>query len=314
MSVLTSGFLRSQPKYLPAEVPDAVNTTLAAQSAPAALFRYGTLAAGGRAYALGGLQLDSASGVVLSLSTDQASAPQLHTGAASLLSTAEDPPRVWHADFRDRMDLAAANPATSALSTWWATARIRILRPSVGLKLAQAGVWGPLDAGEIALARKFDLNGPAATGSRWLDFAGIRDRVYAPNVALAAVYGQTVTATSAPVSVVTVNAKQGEILVLRALAVSTGSGSDGLTVTAAVDEDAAFASWPAWGLGHGNPVPCFIQATQQIQLSLSSTAAFGTSATLAASIWHVRITPAIAAHLGQSAPVAVMDAVRAGVA
>jgi len=310
MSVLSSGFLRTQPKYLPAEVPDAVNVTLEPAAAPTPLFTYGTLATANRAYRLGGLTVPATAGVTLALSADTRSVPQLTSAAMALLPATEPPARTWDAHFRDRLSITAQNTTTAALGPWGATARIRILTPSVGLRAADPATWGPLSAGDQALATKFDLTGPLATGSRWLDFQGIRDRVYGPNVVLAATYGQSLTVTN-NTPAVTVSPRQGEVLVLRALAVSPGSGSDGLSVTAAIDEDAAFATWPAYGFG-GQPVPCFIQATEQIQLSLS--AVTGTTATLAALIWHVRITPAIAVRLHQPTSSAIADAVRAGVA
>lgn len=312
MSALTSGFLRRTPKYLPAEVPDAVSLSLAAQGAPQAIFQYGTLAADGRAYSLAGLATASTAGVNVAVTADGRGAAQLQSAAMALIPPTELPPRAWHADFHDRLQVTAANSTTAALSPWWALARIRILTPSIGLRLSQPGVWPALGAGDQALAAQFDLTGSASTGSRWLDFAGIRDRVYAPNIRMAAVYGKTVTATSAPTTVVQLSPGAGELLVLRALAVSPGSGSDGLTVTLGVDEDSAFAAWPAYGLGNGAPVGCFIQATEQITLSLSASSS--TSATLAASVWAVHITPAIAARLKQTVSVAVADAVRAGVA
>lgn len=312
MSALTSGFLRRTPKYLPAEVPDAVSLSLAAQGAPQAIFQYGTLATANRAYVLAGLSMASTAGVNVAVTADGRGAAQLQSAAVALLPATEPPPRLFHADFRDRLQVTAANTTTAALDPWWALARIRILTPSIGLRVGQPGVWPALGAGDQALATKFDLTGPGATGSRALDFAGIRDRVYAPHVRMAAVYGQAVTATSAPSTVVQLSPAAGEVLVLRAMAVSAGTGSDGLTVHLGVDEDSQFASWPAYGLGNGNPVGCFIQATETITLSLSATTSTG--ATLAASIWSVQITPAIAARLDQSVSTAVADAVRAGVA
>lgn len=310
MSVLTSGFLRQNPKYLPAEVPDAVNTTLAANSAPQSLFQYGTLRQAQRAYRLGGVALPTTAGVTLALSADTRVATPLTSAALALVGASDPPRRQWDAHFADRFALTAQNTTSAALDTYWATIRLRILTPSIGLRAADPATWGPLSAADQALATQFDLTGARATGSRWLDFEGIRDRVYAPNVVLAAVYGQQLTVTTSTPAL-TVSPKAGEILVLRALAVSPGTGSDGLTVTASIDEDAAFAAWPAYGFG-SQVVPCFIQATEQIQVSLSATTS--TTATVAALIWHVRITPAIAVRLRQQAPVAVQDAVRAGVA
>lgn len=312
MSVLTSGFLRRSPKYLPAEVPDVVSMSLAAQGAPTPIFQYGTLAAADRAYSLAGLTMATTAGVNIAVTADGRGAAQLQSAALALMPAVDPPSRVWHADFRDRLQVTAANATTAALNPWWALARIRILHPTIGLRVGQPGVWPALGAGDQDLATKFDLTGPAATGSRALDFAAIRDRVYAPHVRMAAVYGQAVTATAAPTTVIQLSPAAGELLVLRALAVTAGSGSDGLTVTLGVDEDSAFAAWPAYGLGNGTPVPCFIQATEQLTLSLSATAS--TAATLAASIWSVQIVPAIAARLGQRVSVAIADAVRAGVA
>lgn len=312
MSALTSGFLRRTPKYLPAEVPDAVTLSLPAQGAPQPVFSYGTLATADRAYALAGLTMASTAGVSVAITADGRGAAQLQSAALALMPPTDLPPRLTHADFRDRLQVTAANTTTAALNPWWALARIRILAPTIGLRLGQPGVWPALGAGDQALATKFDLTGPLATGSRALDFAAIRDRVYGPHVRMAAVYGQAVTATSTPTTVVQLSPAAGEVLVLRALAVTAGSGSDGLTVTLGVDEDSAFASWPAYGLGNGDPVGCFIQATEQITLSLSATTS--TAATLAASIWSVQITPAIAARLKQPVSTAVADAVRAGVA
>lgn len=307
MSVLTSGLFKSL-RHLPAVLPDAATVSLGANSVPTPIFSYPGLKATGRLISLMSLQQGGVSGIQWSVQADgQVLGP--YDAAAAALWDPSDPlhTMITRATVTGRLEVLAQNTTATAVDLLWSNASVLVQEPSIAEKLQYPSTF-PLTAGEKVLATKYGLaQNPALPKS----FREIIDTEYRPFVSSVVPLGKTLTTSSTLQAVATVTPNAGEMLVLTGLAVSPGSGSDGLTVQVGIDEDTSLLQLPAYGLGSGKPVFLFIPATQMIQIALSSTTAV--TASCSALVWHVRLTDAMRVRLGAITSGPVYDQVTAGV-
>ena len=312
-TTLNAGVLTQRLRYLPALVPDGTTiASLAVGGPPVAAFAYPSLNRQ-RLVTLRGLQHPNTAGVNLTVQADNyTSKPTDSTSSALWSAFNPTAGHVWDVGALNRLQVNAQNGTTAAVDNYWLAANLLVENPSVAQKIKWLGV-GSLTAAEVTLADNAKLLGTHPRGVLPRTFDWIRLNEYENQILDAIPAGQTLTvSTTTPTTFVQDSATGQEMLVLAGLAVSPGSGSDGLTVIISLDDDELSLQWPAFPLGSGKPMPMFLQAAKNVTISASATSA-GVTASLSALIWHVRLTEEIQVRLGQITSGAVYDKIASGV-
>lgn len=319
---LTTGFFKERVKAFPTLLPDATTIApLAAGAAAQQLFSYAGLASSGRLVTLRSLRYLSSAGVSIAVQADRFGTVPSDTVATSLLA-GPDPlagPLV-NAVAASNLSAILQNTSGAAVASYWANWSVLVDNPSVA-QLIKLGKAASLSASQQALAQKYGLAGATPRGVVPRTFEWIRDNEYKTQLVDVAPLGQTkdVPAGGVPILFAQDNAKAGEMLVLAGLIGSPGTGADGLAFVVQIDDDQSFLVIPAYPAGQVNggvaqvALPIFAQAESQIQVYASSQG--GTNnVSLAASIWHVRLTDEIRYRMGDNTvPQAVQDKIDVGV-
>lgn len=310
--ILTTGKLKAL-KYLPAMLPEAVNlATIASSATPAQMWLYGNISTqqSNRVVTLRSLQAPSTTDVSLIVTSDQFSAQSVDSVAAALLAP-QDPTHgpLWETVAADRILVQAQNQSGATVDNFWANASVLVERPSIA-QLDKIGV--PLTGAQQALADKYAFGSRGVLPRR---FEWVRDNEYKTQIVDAAVYSATldVAAGATPIFF-TATVGADEMLVMAALAVTPGSGSDGLTTLIQVDDEQSFLPVPNFPAGSGKPLALFVQAGQQIIVTATATTTVN-NVSIAANIWRVRLTPEIRFRMGDAAAATqtVAEKITAGV-
>lgn len=301
---LTTGFFGNTVKYFPALVPDgSYITSTAAHSALSPLFTLGNIQGTRKLLSLRSLQQASAQGMNLQLYADSYQPAILDAAAAALIAP-DDPTHydAWNAPCASRLQVSYQNTTGSTISDWWANWGVLAETPTLAQRLKLSPFLPALpglNAKEMALAEKLGLTGSDPRGVLPRTFEWIVENEFRTQITDAAKYGQTLASvTSAGANFITELPRDDEVLVLRAFMGSAGSGSDGLTWVIQVDENQTWLSVPAYPLGQGKPIPLFIIATEQVQISATSTSTVS-NVSAVASIWHVKKSDEIRARIGE---------------
>lgn len=317
MALSTSQF--SALRYLPALLPDALTIpTLGTSGTPTNLFSYGNLKATKRLVSLRSLQFPQSSTDVGTQTLLIATADRYSTGPVSLLSTlpmssvrAEG---VWNLPAASNLlQVQVQNPGAD-LSNFAANWSILVEEPAIAQKLKFPQSF-TLTAAEQQLASKMGVTGGSPRGVLPRSFDWILENEFKNQVADRAVIGQyqaTVYASGQPTLMGIDTAKGNEVLAIRSLYTSQGSGSDGLTLLVQVDDNDAFLTINAYGGGVALPMPCFILAEQQVAIyALSSSNA--SDVAMSMEVWHMRQTPEIMARMGEAVSSTLAEKIQAGI-
>jgi hypothetical protein len=307
-------------KYLPALLPDATVIGSIGSNTTATLFRYGNLKSTGRLISLRSLQFSQSAtataGLVLSLQADRYGS-QLTPIASTLAFTSTNPSTAW--DLKAGQNLLQAlviNAGTSALTNVGANWSIAVEAPSVAVKTVFGDLVGQgLTAREQQLAQQYGLTGPSPRGVLPRTLHWIVENEYRTQIVDAVVIGQALTSLPAGTEVLMGQeaARSGEMLVIRSLWSTQGSGTDGLTMVVQVDDNKEFLEINAYGLGVALPAPAFIQAEQQVAIYALANSTVS-NVVMGAEVWHVRLTDEIRYRLGNlDVPQQVKDKIDAGV-
>lgn len=313
---LSTAFFKAL-KYLPALVPDALMLpSVASNTTPQTLFSYGNLRSTGRLVTLHSLQFQqSATDVGASAIVAQADtySTPLVPVAAILPQVAVRPGRPYRLPAAaNRLQVLLSNPG-SALTNFGVNWTVLVEQPNIAQKIKFPQDFS-LTAQERQLAAQAGLTGQTPRGVLPRSFEWVVENEFRNQVTDSAVIGLAVPTLQpgVPVQMAQDAAHGQEILVIRSLYTTPGTGSDGLTMTVQVDDNDAFLQIPAYGLGIALPVEVFIIAEQQVTITASCTTATNDIA-MSAEIWHVRLTPEIQYRLGQAVPASVSQKIEAGV-
>ncbi len=298
--ILTTGKFKAL-KYLPSMLPEAVNlASLASGTGQTQLWQYGNIqtASSNRLVTLRALQHVSSSGVNLFVAADKFGPPAIDTVGAALFGpegTTLGP--LFDAVATSRLIVSAQNQSGVTVDNVWANASVLVERPSIA-QLQKMQV--TLTDAQQALATKY------ASGARGVlprRFEWIRDNEYKTQIVDASIYADTLdVAAGASPTFFQVSADSGEMLVMAGLAVTAGSGTDGLTTLIQADDELAFLSVPNYPAGQGKPIPLFLQAAQQFIVTATATTAVN-NVSIAALVWHVRLTDEISYRMGNTSAV-----------
>ena len=312
-TTLNAGVITQRLRYLPALVPDGTTlATIAVGGPPVPAFSYPSLKQQ-RLVSLRGLQHPSVSAVNLTVQADTYTSRSIDS-VASALWQPFDPlaAHAWDASAWNTLQVNVQNGGTVVVDNYWLAANILVQNPIVAQKIKWYGS-GSLTPSETATADKAGLLGPHPRGVLPRTFEWIRENEYINQILDAVTAGQTLTvSTSAPTTFVQANAGSREMLVLAGLAVSPGSGSDGLTVIVSLDDSELVLQWAAYPLGSGNPLPVFLQAAKNLSIQMVATTA-NVTASLSALIWHVRLTEEVQVRMGQLTSGSVFDKIQLGI-
>lgn len=309
---LTTGFITETLKYLPALLPDvaqnASTVTLAVAAAPTPLFRYEHLRKR-RLVTLRGLQTPDTAGVTLTVQADNFNSKPIDNAAAALWAPFNPTAgSIWSTAAWDTLQVNAQNRTSDAI-TYWASANILVEQASLARR-AKFPASIALTGVEKEQVQRLGLDG---RGVLPRDFEWVRLNEYQNQIVDAVPLSATLpVGTSGPVYFAQDSAKGDEMLVIAGLAVSPGSGSDGLTVSITLDDGDVVLSYPTYALGSGKPIPLFIQAAQNMEISMTATTA-ESSVQCSVLVWHVRLTDEIRVRLGTVTSGKVYDKVMAGI-
>jgi len=277
MAVISAGLLEKL-KFLPAILPDGTTVaSLASGISATSLATYGNLQETELLAALRDLQAYRAQtpGVTISVQADNYSTPQIDTLALGLIDPRLDSHREA-SNLAGAQSLAvnAVNATGSPVPLFWANWGLAVQRPSVAQKLKFPEFFS-LSPEEKVLAAQSGLSGPTPRGVLPRTLAWIIENEYKTQIVDAVTLAQTlpVGTTAAPTLFIQEARRANEMLVLAGLALSAGSGSDGLALWIGVDTSDAFLQVPAYALGSGKPLRTFIQAGQQLKIQAASTSA-----------------------------------------
>lgn len=308
---LTTGFLTETLKYLPALLPDtageAATVPLATNGAPKPLFSYAHIRAR-RLVTLRGLQHPNTAGVVLTVQADNYQSKPIDNSAATLWAPYNPiAGSIWNASAWKSLQVNAQNLTTNAI-TYWAAANILVEAPDLARMDKYVGDITITGAQQAEIA-KLGIDG---RGVLPRDFEWIRLNEYQNQIVDAVPLSATLPVSAAPVTFAQDSAKANEVLVVAGVAVSPGSGSDGLTLVFTLDDGDLTLSYPAYALGMGNPIPMFLQAAQNVQVTMTATTAEA-SIQCSVLVWHVRLTDEIRVRLGTIQSGRVYQKVTSGV-
>ena len=300
---LSAGYLKNLDKF-PYLLPDSVNIASLASSSITltTLFDYSGLKSSGLLVRPRYVQASNATGVKLEFVADDFRPKLTYSSALAEFNPFEDAfGETWNAPAGDFVQLLAQQNTGAAIDNFWANWSLEAFRPNVAQRLQLPGSLRAPTAAEEQLGQKAGLGGPQPRGvlPRTLDW--IIDNEYRTQIVAIDLLTQvTDVDTGAPTLIGQANAKGNEALVLAGLYTSQGSGTDGLSMLIGIDEDDGFLTVTAYGAGGGKPMRTFIQAASQIKIQASATAT-SDSVTMAAVVWHVRLTEEIKARLGDEA-------------
>ena len=316
MAVISAGLIEKL-KFLPAILPDGTTVpSLASGAGATPLATYGNLQESGLLTSLRDLQVYRAAtpGVTVSIQADNYSTPQIDSLALSLIDPRLDSHREG-ANLAGAQSLAvnAANATGSPVPLFWANWTLAAERPSIAQKIKFPEFF-TLSPEEQQLAAQAGLTGPNPRGVLPRTLSWIIENEYKTQIVDAVTLAQTlpVGATAAATLFIQEARRANEMLVLAGLAITAGSGADGLAIWIGVDTSDTFLQIPAYALGSGKPLRTFIQAGQQIKIQAASTTPIA-AVSIAATIWHVRLTDEIRVRMGQVKSGAVYDKIQSGV-
>lgn len=316
MAVISAGLLEKL-KFLPAILPDGTTlASLASGAGATPLATYGNLQESGLLTSLRDLQVYRAQtpGVTVSVQADNYSTPQIDSLALSLVDPRLDSHRAG-ADLSAAQSLAvnATNVTGAPVPLFWGNWTLAAERPSIAQKLKYPEFF-TLTGDEQKLAAQMGLTGQNPRGVLPRTLAWIIENEYKTQIVDAVTLAQTlpVGATSAATLFIQEARRANEMLVLAGLAITAGSGADGLSLWIGVDTKNTFLQVPAYALGSGKPLRTFIQAGQQLKIQAASTSAIA-AVSIAATIWHVRLTDEIRVRMGSLTSGPVFDKIQAGV-
>jgi len=312
---LSTGFLK-EVRYLPFLAPDGVVLpSLAASTVGYPLFSFTQLTKLARVARLRHVRALAEAGVGLTFTADSYSTPLVDTAAMGLVTApiglSGDP---WTMRALNRLTGTVTNNTGSAVSNWWATWAVEWDTVPLALKARHTTDYGALTPEEQTLLEQAGLTGPEGQSTVPRDLTWIIRNEYVPHIREAVLLGQTLTVTAgANPTLFVQEARQdaNEMLVLAGLAISPGSGSDGLTLMVGLDDQDDFYTTPAYPLGQSGFTPWFIQAPRLIKLQATATTTV-TNVSLVAWIWHVTLTDAIRYRLEEGAAAAVADQIEVG--
>lgn len=311
-TTLNAGVLTEHLRFLPALMPDAtVLTAIAGNSGAVQAFSYPSLRAK-RLVTLRALQHATTTGINL-VATGDARRSKPIGSAADALWTPFNPmaDHQWSVSAWNNLLVTAQNTTAATIDNYWMVPSLLVQAADVATKIK----WGqPLTATDQALAKDAGLTGSHPRGVLPRTFEWMRQNEYQNQVLNAVPYAQTIAlaAGGSPQTFAEASAQSHEVLVLAGLAVSPGSGTDGLTVIVSIDDGDLSLQWGAYALGQAHPTPWFLQATRNITVQMTSTDAVA-AVHVAALIWHVRLTDEIRVRLGQITSGPVFDKITSGV-
>ena len=308
---LTTGFLTETLKYLPALLPDvagnASTVPIQVAGAPKPLFQYAHLRQR-RLVTLRGLQHMNTAGISLTVQADNYQSKSIDNSAAALWNAFSPTAGViWDASAWDSLQVNAQN-LTAATINYWAAANILVEAPTLARMAKYPGLVA-LTPAQMAEVQKLGIDG---RGVLPRDFDWIRLNEYQNQIVDAVPLSATLPVSGAPTTFAQDNAKGNEMLVVAGIAVSPGTGTDALTVTFTLDDGDVELSYLAYALGSGHPVPMFLQAAQNVQVTITAnTAEAGIQCSVL--VWHVRLTDEIRVRLGDIQSGRVYQKVMSGV-
>ncbi|MDA8118452.1 MAG: hypothetical protein M0Z85_00040 [Gammaproteobacteria bacterium] len=308
---LTTGFITETLKYLPALLPDvagnASTVPIQVAGAPKALFQYSHLRQR-RLVTLRGLQHLDTAGISLTVQADNYQSKSIDNSAAALWS-AFNPTAgaVWDTSAWDSLQVNAQN-TTADVINYWAAANVLIEAPTLA-RMAKYPGTVTLTGRQLAEVQKLGIDG---RGVLPRDFEWIRLNEYQNQIVAAVPLSTTLPVGVAPVTFAQDNAKGNEMLVIAGVAVSAGTGTDALTITFTLDDGDVVLSYPAYALGSGHPVPMFLQAAQNVQVTMTANTS-ETGIQCSVLVWHVRLTDEIQVRLGNVTSGRVYQKVMSGV-
>ncbi|MHB1870858.1 MAG: hypothetical protein ACYCT1_08390 [Steroidobacteraceae bacterium] len=317
-TALTSGFLK-RVTASPSVFPDAVGPVdLVAGGAPTDLFNYQKFKSSGRVLRARDLQFlaPTVTGVNLLPAADTWTGKPVDMLAASQI----DPHRsawgdAWRLQATDTLRLQVQDtPTGPATFDPWATWSVEVSKPTLAERLRWPLQFSALTPAEQDLWSRLGKN---ANGSNrlllprtlgWILENEIRNNITAayPVAATADV------SDTSPLVFLQENVGQGSLLCIAGLALSAGSGSDGLTLQLGVDEEDDFYTIQAYGLGSGTPPFTLIWAKQGVTGTITATSAVN-NVQASAMIWRVQLTEELAVRVGEVGSGDVYDRITAGV-
>jgi hypothetical protein len=310
---LSMGLIQ-QVRYFPFVVPDGVfQASLPVGAGGSPLLALNQIASQQVWARLRALRALPQAGVGLTVAADGYQTPLVDTGGLGLLP----PPagwdaRVWDVRALDSLTVRVANNTGAAVSNWWAAWSVEFAAVPLPVRARHATLYPPLTAADQGLLAEQAAD-PVAASTEPRTVPWILRNEFGPAIRQAVVLSQTLTVAPGTPALFVQEARTDahECLVLTGLSVSPGSGTDGLTVVIGRDDEDAFYTTPAYPLGQAGALPWCLIAPRTLRISCTATTTV-TGVALAATIWHVRLTPAIQARLGISVPAAVTQAEAVG--
>ena len=312
---LSTGRFKGENR-LPVVLADAYNIpSLLALTPSTALAQYAGLRTNGQIVTLESLQHSNAAGVSLFVTADGYSSAPLDA-AASALFTPTDPTQgpIFHNEAVSKLEIDIANTNQAPVSNFWSAWTVGLRKPTLLDRLFNHGL-SPLTSAEmeLLLANGIDPSRGLPSGIYPRSLKWIIDNEYRNHLRNAVPLSKSsaLPGGSAVLMFSDTPRSSDDLMVVTALAVSPGSGSDGLAAIVGVDNNESYLTLPAYPIGTGKPLPLFIQATTRLDFYLTSASAVA-AASLAVVVWHVDKTDEIRVRLGEITEGPVFDAVTVG--
>jgi hypothetical protein len=310
---LSTGFL-DQVRYFPFLAADGtVLSSLAAGTAGYPLFQFSELAKKRRVARLRAWRATAQAGVGLTLTADSYGSPLIDTAALGLVPAPSAlTGSVWDVRALNQLSGTVSNTTPNAVSPWWAAWAVEFDAVPLAEQAAHAEVYGSLTPDQARLVQE-QAQDPVAAATEPHDLTWIIRNEYVPHIREAVILGQTLTVTPGNPALFVQEARQDaqEMLVLVGLTMSPGSGTDGLTLIIGRDDQDVFYETPAYPLGQAGFLPWFVQAPRLLKIQATATTTVS-AVSVAAWIWHVRLTDAIRYRLDQGVPTPVAQAIEVG--